>query len=331
MACWLAGAPFRRVKSGCRRSRHALIHRLPAKSANIEERPAWAHKRTKPGVAPRVLSKDPGGGSVKRLIWLFLVVGVVTAGLAVSALAQVDPTIVFTNSPASPTSVYDTKTHSFASTGVLTGTVNGTTTSFICDDDLNSIRPGDAWNSYAFNLTNVATYGDGQYAIPTASGTVKGTSIWHASGAGVSNNIQYDYDMAAYLADLLLTNAYTSSATINAIQWAIWDIMDSPASNGIADPGGSCTSTYTASSPTNKSCGQGWVNFALAHEENYSNPLIVFYTPTKGITAGPDKSSWAYGQEFIGMTSTPEPISMVLMGTFLGLAGIGIGKKKVSS
>jgi len=261
---------------------------------------------------------------------LLLFVCAVTAGLAVTASAQQDPAIVFTNNPAPTTSIYDSKTHSYVSTGVYTGTVNGTITSFICDDDLNSIRPGDAWNSYAFNLSSVATYGNGQYAIPTANGSTKGTSIYHASGAGSSNNIKYDYDMAAYLADLLLTKAYTSSATINAIQWAIWDIMDSPASNGLADPGGSCSSAYTATGPTNKSCGRGWVNFALGYEENYSNPYIVFYTPTEGISAGPDKSSCAYAQEFIGL-NTPEPISTALMGTFLGLAAIFVRKKKVTS
>jgi len=264
---------------------------------------------------------------MKKLI-LLIAGWVVMTGLAATAVAQDDPPIVFTNNPAPTTSIYDSKTHSYVSTGIYTGTVNGTVTSFICDDDLNSIRPGDAWNSYAFNLSNVATYGDGQYAIPTTFGSTKGTSIYHASGAGVSNNIQYDYDMAAYLADLLLTKAYTSSATINAIQWAIWDIMDSPASNGLADPGGSCSSAFTATGPTNKSCGKGWVNFALAYEETYSNPYIVFYTPTQGITAGPDKSSCAYAQEFIGL-NTPEPLSMALMGTFLTLAAFGLGRKKL--
>jgi len=267
---------------------------------------------------------------VNKLLLLLLVGWAVTAGLAVTVSAQVDPTIVFTNNPAPTTSVYDSKTYSYVSTGVLTGTINGTSTSFVCDDDLNSIKPGDAWNSYAFNLASVATYGDGQYAIPTTGGSTKGTSIYHASGAGVSTNIQYDYDMAAYLADLLLTKAYTSSVTVDAIQWAIWDIMDSPASNGIADPGGSCTSTYTATGPTSTSCGKGWVNFAIAHEENYSNPYIVFYTPTDGITAGPDKSSCAYAQEFIGL-NTPEPINLALMGTFLSLAAIFIRKKRVVS
>jgi len=266
---------------------------------------------------------------VKKLLLSLLVGGAITAALAVPALAQIDPTIVFTNNPAPTTSIYDSATHSYVNTGIYTGTVNGTTTSFICDDDLNSIRTGDTWNSYAFNLSNVATYGNGQYAVPSGK-KPSGTSLYTASGAGVSNNIQYDYDMAAYLADLLLTKAYTSAAAIDAIQWAIWDIMDNPVFNGISDPGGSCTSTYTSTGPTSVSCGKGWVNFALAHEENYSNSSIVFYTPTEGITAGPDKSSCDYAQEFIGL-NTPEPISMALMGTFLSLAGFVIGKKKLFS
>jgi len=261
---------------------------------------------------------------------LLLFASLVTVGLAITASAQNDPTIDFTNNPAPTTSIWDSQLHAYVSTGIYTGTINSVSTSFICDDDLNTIHAGDVWNSYTFNLSNVATYGDGQYAIP-AGKPAKGTSIWHASGAGISSSIQYDYDMAAYLADLLLTKVYTSSATINAIQWAIWDIMDSPASNGIADPGGACNSTYTTTGPTSNSCGKGWVNFAVAHEENYSNPYIVFYTPTQGITSGPDKSTCNYAQEFIGLSNTPEPISMALMATFLGLAGIGLGKKKLLS
>jgi len=269
-------------------------------------------------------------GNPVRNLFLLTLASFAIAGLAVTASAQIDPTIDFTNNPAPTTSIWDSQLHGYVSTGIYTGTINSVNTSFICDDDLNTIHAGDVWNSYAFNLSNVATYGNGQYAIPNPFGWAKGTSIWHASGAGISSSIQYDYDMAAYLADLLLTKVYTSSATINAIQWAIWDIMDNPASNGIADPGGACTSTYTATGPTSNSCGKGWVNFAVAHEENYSNPYIVFYTPTQGITSGPDKSTCNYAQEFIGLT-TPEPISMALMATFLGLAGIGLGKKKLLS
>jgi len=267
---------------------------------------------------------------VRKLLLLTLDLFVMV-GLAITASAQNDPTIDFTNNPAPTTSIWDSQLHGYVSTGIYTGTINSVNTSFICDDDLNSIRAGDVWNSYTYNLSNVATYGNGQYAIPNTFGLPKGTSIWHASGAGLTNNIQYDYDMAAYLADLLLTKVYTSSATINAIQWAIWDIMDSPVSNGIADPGGACKSTYTATGPTSNSCGKGWVNFAVAHEENYSNPSIVFYSPTQGITAGPDKSTHAYAQEFIGLSNTPEPISMALMATFLGLAGVSVGKKKMLS
>ena len=47
---------------------------------------------------------------------------------------------------------------------------------------------------------------------------------------------------------------------------------------------------------------------------------MLIYTPSSW--SGSDRP-----QEFIG--ETPEPISMALMGTFLTLAGLGLGKKKL--
>jgi hypothetical protein len=36
-------------------------------------------------------------------------------------------------------------------------------------------------------------------------------------------------------------------------------------------------------------------------------------------------------QEFLGLTPTPEPLSVILMGTFLSLAGGVMGRKKRAS
>ena len=220
-------------------------------------------------------------------------------------------------------------------TGLYHGTLNGVATSFVCDDDLNNIgNPGPAvgpstWNVNIYNLSNVAIYSNGLYAVPSGD-RPKGTSLFTATGdspnLSPTPSIKQDYNMVAYLADLLLTGTVnsTKSETINAIQWAIWDIMDSPKANGILDPGG----TGCTLSSTSPNCGSYWVEYAWRNELNYSNPYIVFYTPDGTIISGDDKGR--YAQEVIGLV-TPEPLSMALMGTFLTLAGLGLGKKKLLS
>jgi len=270
---------------------------------------------------------------MKRLSLLFLGLAVML-GLSMTALAQNDPQIVFTDVPGPESSLT-----SGVGTGIYTGTVGGTTTSFICDDDLNNITQNESWNALTFNLnsavsaTYVGTYGNGQYAIPTVGGTPLGTSLFHATGDSVGLSVAQSYTAVAYLANLLLTKTYTSSGAVNAIQWAIWDIMDSPntTANIGADPGGNCVGTYNPASglPTNVNCGTQWVDYAAANELSYYNPYIVFYTPTAGVTLNGTSYPTTYAQEFIG--ETPEPISMALMGTFLSLAGFGLGKRKLFS
>jgi len=267
---------------------------------------------------------------MKRLSLLFLGMAVML-GLSMTAFAQLDPQIVFTDVPGPQTTIQGPSGNLGA--GIYTGTVGTTTTHFICDDDLNSIQQNDAWNANVYTLSNVATYGNGQYAVtpglPTygqAGFTLNGTSLYTASGDSISPTptIQQDYNMAAYLANQILSGAVTNLAIVAAVQWAIWDIMDTPNANHIVEPGGAGCTTGT-------SCGGYWVNYAWTNDSGYTNSSIIFYTPTQGFTAGPDSISNpnGYAQEFI--SETPEPISMALMGTFLSLAGFGLGKRKLFS
>jgi hypothetical protein len=85
--------------------------------------------------------------------------------------------------------------------------------------------------------------------------------------------------------------------------------ISSAVSSGLAAAGGWWTSTCD---PSLSSCLAGLSDVAI-------------YVPT----------SWPPGdgrpQEFLGLTPTPEPVSMILMGTFLSLAGGLMGKKKRAS
>ena len=236
--------------------------------------------------------------------------------LGMAMAARAGNTIVFTDSPGPESSM------SSVGTGIYTGTLNGVTTSFICDDDYNDVSKGQSWNVYEYTLSgasDVATPGHGLFSGSPAPYT--------ASGAGItpSPSIQSDYDAVAYLADQLLSYAVpaSDSAQINAIQWAIWAIMDHPSKEGITEPtaGSGCTAT----SGNSVDCGGYWVNYALTNEASYSNPNIVFYTP---VLSGSKDCGTPTGQEWIGLTSTPEPFSMLLMGTFLTLAGGLLGRKR---
>lgn len=242
----------------------------------------------------------------------------VIAGLAVmlglSAPAFASNIIVFTNSPG-PES-WMPGMGGQVGAGIYTGTLNGTTMSFICDDVYNTVGTGSTWDVNVFSLSNVATKGNGWFA----------GSPYTASGAGLGGTVQQDYDMVAYLANMLLTHTIpaSNSGEVNAVQWAIWDLMDHPAnSENIPDPGGAGCSL----SSTNNDCGQYWVEYAWNNGKGYSNPNIEIFTPVGDITSGPGTGN--PGQEWIG--ETPEPLSMLLLGTFLSLAGGLIGRKKVRS
>jgi len=238
---------------------------------------------------------------MKRLYLLFLAL-VVMLGLSMTALAQ-DPQIKYTGSTES--------SYGGFGTGLYSGTLNGSNTQFICDDATHSIGNGDVWNANAWSISQAATAGNGAFAgfpYATASGD---------AANGGSFTVAQAYSAVAYLANLLFTHA--DDSYVNQIQYAIWQIMDGPG-NG---PG---NNNVGASGLTVNDTAY-WVNLGKANDL-YTNASIYFYSPDGNlITAGPDVGKTA--QEFIG--ETPEPISMALMGTFLSLAGFGLGKKKLFS
>jgi hypothetical protein len=251
---------------------------------------------------------------MKRMLCLLVLSVAVVLSLSMAASAS---QIKFTDVPGPETTI-----DNGIGAGIYHGTLNGVPTNFICDDATHDISKGESWyvnEYYLSGVNDVATQHHGMFAGGPSPHTT-------ASGADLPNpTVQQDYNMVAYLAYEILSHTITDPHEVGAIQWAIWDIMDHPTSHGIADPGGHNCS-HDAYADSHSSCGDYWVDKAWATESNYTNPHIVFYTP-----AGKIIGKCSYPQELIGLTATPEPLSLILMGTFMTLAGGVLGKKKLSS
>jgi hypothetical protein len=114
-------------------------------------------------------------------------------------------------------------------------------------------------------------------------------------------DVAQDYTMESYL-EWVMIQGGGSTTDPNGISEAAWSLLD-PA--------------YHA--PTGSDYGY-WIGQAQgALAGGWTGAGVTFYVPTTGSS----------GQEF--SSATPEPISMALLGTFLSLAGLGLGKKKLFS
>jgi hypothetical protein len=238
--------------------------------------------------------------------------GLLLPGLAVvvcfAMTAAASDTIVFSNAENS---------YGGYGTALYYGTLNGTSTSFICDDATHDIGQGSTWQANAWTLSQVTTQGNGAFAGGSAPyATASGDAPNVVGGGPSAMNVAESYSAVAYLADLLLTGQDSSYA--NQIQYAIWEIMDHPP----AGPGDNSFENGLAMSDTGYWAYQGYLN------DTYTNPYIVFYSPDGNtITSGPYTGDTP--QEFIGLTPTPEPASMILLGTFLCLSSWLLGKKRL--
>jgi hypothetical protein len=225
---------------------------------------------------------------MKRTLSLLFLGLAVMLGLSMAAFAQTD-TIYFNGS-------YTGSASDGYGTGYYGGTLNGTSTQFICDDFPDHIVSGESWTATVTNLGNLSGV---LFQNPNGQTTLAA------------------YTEVAWLAGQM---ASASSSTQQDISWAIWTILDSPGA------GDSNAATWvTAAETWYNTCMAGGGTTAQCTVQN-----INIYTPVAG-----SESDTAEGnpQEFIGegtgtITITPEPLNMALMGTFLTLAGLGLGKKK---
>jgi hypothetical protein len=239
-----------------------------------------------------------GMGPMKRKLSLLLLSLAVVLAFSMAASAS-DVTITYNHTQSS---------YNDEGTGIYYGTLNtgsgAVATNFTCDDYPDHIVSGESWTATVENLSNLSGV---LYSNPNGQSTAAA------------------YFEVAWLAENLFSGANTDGSGVtnpNVLSWAIWTILDSPA--GPAPSG-------TAAAVTD---AENWYNNCLAHWSTAACTLenINIYTPV----AGSESPAIGYPQEFLAegngpITVTPEPLSMALMGTFLTLAGLRLGKKKLSS
>ncbi|MGA3168986.1 MAG: hypothetical protein ABSF14_23035 [Terriglobia bacterium] len=181
-------------------------------------------------------------------------------------------------------------------TGIYYGTLNGgPQQNFMCDDYHDHIGFGESWDVKTYNINDL-------------SGVTFGTSGNVSSGMP---QLQA-YAEALYIAQGLFKAPLTGDPQASTDSFAIWTLLDSTVQAPMDITGA-------------LSGAENWWETAC----NYGDPTclsglsnVTIYVPTSW--TGADRP-----QEFLGdPTPTPEPLSVILMGSFLSLAGGVLGRKK---
>jgi PEP-CTERM motif len=136
------------------------------------------------------------------------------------------------------------------------------------------------------------------------------------NASAVTLNQGQEYQAIQYLAQLMMANL-SNPTTVGEIQWAIWDLT-APGlinQNTGKETWGNLSSYLTAIDAD--------IMAGINHDGG-SGSQIVIYTPTSLGTCG--QSYCGKPQEYIQVT--PEPASLVLLGTGLLAVAGGLRKKK---
>jgi len=243
---------------------------------------------------------------MKRIPPLFLAL-TVTFALSITVRAQTTVTVGFNNLAGG----------NGGPTGIYQGTLNGTPDNFICADDTHTIGYGISWPANMYSLT--ALLSSHAYAY-----------INNPSGAGFNTGLSASaaeaWTAEAYLEFLIISgfdHGSLSSNQIGALNYAVWALT----SYNYLDPNG----LYGDSNAVDPGYTPGYY-IGLAQTaylggwgSSTDANAVRFFVPT-----GNGTNSYGPPQLFSDV-ATPEPLSMVLMGTFLSLAGLGLGKKKLQS
>jgi len=232
---------------------------------------------------------------MKRTFSLLFVTLAVMLGLSMAAFAQ-DPVNMYFTGTTLGGSIAGVEA------GPYVGTINGgPDVNFVCDDDTNLTQ--DNWTAVVgqtFGVSSTVRFQVG--SSPPAN--INPTYAYNGTSPLTEQEL---YNVITWLAMQILgpnTSGY-SNAQLNG---AIWDLTDNFCGAGGHDAG-NCGNDGIANALTT----------ALNYKDTYNGDLIV-YTPTSGYLST--------DQEFL---ATPEPLNMALMGTFLILAGLALGRKKLFS
>jgi hypothetical protein len=261
---------------------------------------------------------------MKKLPLLFPGLAVMLV-LSMSASAQDDPWIYFGGGYTATAG----NTSTDYGAGLYSGTLSATkpssptglgTYQFVCDDFDDHIQSGEYWDT---NQTTIYNLSGVQFNTPF-------------NDTSITSQLQA-YAEALWLAQDLLFGATNGDSTSHpsaasdagAVSWAIWTIMDNP---GTMTQGSGKVSDVTALMTAANSWWSGCTGTNQAACEHTVADIYIYTpinNPSDWINPVYENGKAVAPQEFFG--ATPEPLSMALMGTFLTLAGLGLGKKKLFS
>ena len=213
---------------------------------------------------------------------------------------------------------------------VYFGTLSGKTdpaVEFICDNYLNPIKVGESWQVSAFNIQNLASEG-----APTGKGKLGRPGFYFTATSGHSLENLYsgmselqEYAEAIWIAQSLFGNPKTPTLQATTDSFAIWTLLD----HGVRSDwplsitsGGKGSLTIWGELAN----AAAWWNNTCSTDETaclkgLSNVAIYLQEP---LNCGKNRPC-VQPQEFFAYTPThstvPEPVSLILMGSFLTLAG----------
>jgi len=180
--------------------------------------------------------------------------------------------------------------------GPYNATVNGVSTSVICDDFSAATYVGETWTA------TLSTY-------PSL------TSVEFDPGTGNTAARTKGYDEIAWLAIQLMGS--TNTAQTDAIQFAIWSVFDpSQVSSYLNFAGGHSFDTDSA----NVDGVQYWLNQAAGQTYTageFSNVTVLTPNSNYPMSCSNNRSEFCPPQEFVTVTppvKTPEPGTLALVG-----------------
>jgi PEP-CTERM motif len=186
--------------------------------------------------------------------------------------------------------------------GVYVGPYNftGSTGSLqlICDDYVHEVWANESWMATTSTLPPLGS------PLQFNSGTLQ------------------QYEEAAWLAQQIFALGPANSgnaATIGWMQYALWDIFTC---SGVVNGPGCASAGLSPSDQTGVAMWYANAQSGYA-SGNYSD--VVIYTPTPGTQV---PSGDPLPQEYIGIIPTPEPGSLLLLGT--GLLGLFVFRRRLS-